>query len=179
MKYVFLMFIIFAFLPGYSQTLELNISTPQPRLGESFSISANIDTIAKYVFGGLSNKFTVSTYTTASSETSKIGISLIAKKPGRNEVGPLVLTINGKKYLTNKLTFNVVDSLPYVNKGLWIRQVHVDDTTSYIIIEQRIPSMKYITHPNPTSINLSYKTNEDEKKDGNGAGFCRKLSWFG
>jgi hypothetical protein len=140
------------------------MSTPQPRLGEDFTVTVEVDTIAKSVFGSLTANFTVSSYVDPGNETSKLGVNLQAKKLGKNEVGPFVLNINGKKYLTDKLVFDVVDSLPRVNQGLWIRQVHVDDTTSYIIVEQRIPAMSYISHPDSSTISLTTKVSEDQKK---------------
>src|ERR1700744_4510998 len=101
-----------------SQTLHLEMSTPQPRLGENFTVTVEIDTIARSVFGGLANNFVVSSYADPGNETSKIGVNLQAKRLGKNEVGPFTLNVNGKKYLTDKLDFSVVDSLPLVNKGL-------------------------------------------------------------
>lgn len=145
-----------------SQTLHLEISTPQPRVGEDFTIMVNIDTVAKDVFSGLAGKFTVSSYSFGNA-SSMIGANLNASKTGKNVIGPLTLNINGKKYLTDKLTFDVVDSLPAVNKGLWIRQLPLNDTTTYIIIEQRIPALNYLTHDS-TSISMTAKTSIDDKK---------------
>ena len=148
----------------FSQTLELKISTPQPRLGETFNLNLAADTITSNLFGFLSKDFKVSSYFGISSEVSTLGANLQAKKLGHNEIGPLTLKINNKIYTTNKITFDVVDSLPLVNKGLWIRTVPLDDSTSYILIEQRIPASTYITHNSPNSTTSTDKINDDDKE---------------
>src|SRR5580698_1061924 len=92
-----------------------------------------------------------------------MSVSLEAKKKGRNEIGPLTIEINGIKYTTTKIAFDVVDSLPAVNKGYWIRKIKVDDTTVLILTEQRIPALTYYDHTD-NSISMATKTNDDEKE---------------
>ena len=149
----------------FSQNLILEISTPQPRLGEEFSLTISADSIAKNVFNFLSGKFSISNYVSSSNTESILGTNIQATKLGHNDIGPVTLSINGKKYSTNKLGFDVVDSLPAVNRGLWIRKVPINDTSVYIILEQRIPALTYITH-SQNSINMSTKANEDDKETG-------------
>jgi hypothetical protein len=121
MRYITTALLVLLFpISGYSQTLELTISNPQPRLGEIFTLSVEIDTVATNVFSFL--------------------------------------------YTSNKIKFDVVDSLPPVNKGLWFRTTPIDDSTIYLIIEQRIPALVYVTHDSPTSMSMTTKTNDEDKE---------------
>jgi len=163
MKIVFVLAMVLLPLVCFSQNLTLDISTPQPRLGETFTLTVEVDTIATNVFSFLSSRFIVSGYRSTSNSGSALGTTLQATKIGHNEIGPLTLTINGKKYIANKIAFEVVDSLPAVNKGLWIRQAPIDDSSEYIILEQRIPALTYITRSDST-INMTTKANDDEKE---------------
>lgn len=149
----------------FSQNLTLEISTPQPRLGEDFSLTIGADSIAKNTFSFLSGKFNISNYVSSSNTESILGANMQATKLGHNNIAPITLNINGKQYTTNNLAFDVVDSLPAVNKGLWIRKVAINDTSAYIILEQRIPALTYITRGR-NSINMSTKANEEDKEAG-------------
>jgi hypothetical protein len=157
--------LVFLALPVFcfSQTPTLEISTPQPRLGDNFSLTINIDTVAKNTFSFLSGKFNISSNTSSTNTGSMLSANMQATKLGHNEIGPLTLNVNGTKYTTNKITFDVVDSLPAKNEGLWIRQVPIDDTSVYLIIEQRIPALTYVTH-GENSINMTTKANDDNKE---------------
>lgn len=146
-----------------AQILELSTSNPQPRLGQSFTVSVNIDTLNQTLFHFLSKNFKISLAKNSSSETPEMSISLEATKKGRNEIGPLSLEFNGLKFSTNKIAFDVVDSLPAVNKGYWIRKIKIDDTTVLILTEQRIPALTY-TERTANSISMTTKANDDEKE---------------
>lgn len=160
---IFLFFTLLLCVKVYSQTLNLSISDPQPRLGQGFTITINIDTVNQTMFHFLSDRFKVSLAKDQCSTTPEMSVSLEATKTGRNEIGPLTIEFNGTKYTTNKIAFDVVDSLPAVNKGYWIRKIKVDDTTVLILTEQRIPALTYYDHTD-NSITMSTKTNDDEKE---------------
>jgi len=162
MKIFFIICILLLPVICFSQKLKLEISTPQPRLGEDFNITVDINTLSLALFSSLSKKFDLSTFTNDANQSSLLGVNLKPRALGKSEIGPVTLNINGKQYITDKITFEVVDSLPAVNKGLWIRQVKINDTSSYIILEQRIPALTYITRTD-TSINMTTKTNDDDK----------------
>lgn len=164
MKPAFSLIIALCFWLGVSaQTLNLSISNPQPRIGQSFTVTVNIDTLNETLFHFLSPQFKVSLSKDQCSTTPEMSVDLEAKKIGKNEIGPLTIEFNGIKYKTNKISFNVDDSLPTVNKGYWIRKVKVDDTTVLILTEQRIPALTYYDH-SANSINITTKTNDDEKE---------------
>lgn len=131
----------------YAQPLKLEISNPQPRVGESFTISVEIDTLSELFFKPLDNKFKISgSNGEAALGYPRLMVNAEASKTGKNVVGPYTLEFNGKKYTTNKLSFEIVDSLPRVDKGLWIRKAMIDDTTFCILIDQRRPSHPVYTH---------------------------------
>ncbi len=164
MKFAFSLISAFFFCSSVNaQILELSTSNPQPRLGQSFTVSVNIDTLNQTLFHFLSNNFKISLAKNSSNETPEMSVSLEATKKGRNEIGPLSLEFNGKKFSTNKIAFDVVDSLPAVNKGYWIRKIKVNDTIVLILTEQRIPALTY--HNNTgSSINTTIKTNDDDQE---------------
>jgi hypothetical protein len=142
-----------------AQTLNLSISNPQPRLGQSFTLSINIDTLNEKLFHFLSNAFNVSLV----AGSPGVSVNLEGKKIERDEIGPLTIEFNGIKYTTNKIEFDIIDSLPAVNKGYWIRKLKVNDSTVFVLTEQRIPALKYYDDP-IDSIKMSIKTPDNEKE---------------
>jgi len=123
------------------QTIELSISTPQPRINETFQISLDINHLKANIFKSLIGKVELSddrSYT----DNGLLTIKVKALKKGTNEAGPLMFTLDNTKYTTNKITYEVVDSLPDTDVGLWFRKVNTSDSTFCIIIEQRIPAVE-------------------------------------
>jgi|GEM_PF-1513121 len=164
MKYILLVITLFSSICCYSQALELDLSLPQPRLGQSFNISFHSDTLSKQIFNLPAGKFKINSYIDLTNEATSIGVNLEALKIGQNEIGPLTFTFNGHKYKTNVLKFTVADSLPNVNKGIWIRKVPVNDTTVYILIDQFIPAHNQITRKDENTITTSSQINDNEKE---------------
>jgi hypothetical protein len=162
----FLITLVFCIVPVVfcnAQTLELKISNPQPRLGQSFSLSVDIDTVCATFFSFLSDKFKLSTAKNASNETPEMAIEAVATKLGRNKIGPLSLAINGRKYITNAVEFDIADSLPAVDKGFWIRTSRLNDTTVLVLTDQRIPALTYYDRSG-NSLNITQKTSEADKE---------------
>jgi len=137
MKFTIALFgALFIFNNAIAQTLELSTSNPQPRLGQSFTLNINIDTLNQTMFHFLSNNFKVSLSKDQCSNTPEMSVSLEALKKGRNEIGPLTIVFNGIKYTTSKVL---------------------------ILTEQRIPAQTYYEHTD-NSMNMTTKTNNDEKE---------------
>src|SRR5471030_1768773 len=111
MKHVLLIISLFSSISCYSQVLELDLSLPQPRLGQSFNISFHSDTLSKQIFNLPADKFKINSYIDLTNEATSIGVSLEALKTGPNEIGPLTFTFNGHTYKTTVLKFTVADSL--------------------------------------------------------------------
>jgi hypothetical protein len=147
-----------------AQTLELKISNPQPRLGQSFTISVDIDTVSSTVFSSLSNKFKLSTGKNAGGDAlSAIATEAVVTKTGRNKIGPFSIDINGKKYSTNAVEFDIVDSLPAVDKGFWIRTSRLNDSTVLVLTDQRIPALTYYDHTD-NALTITKQTNGDDEE---------------
>lgn len=146
----------------YSQTIALSISVPQPRLKESFEVSFNMDSISEAIFKLDTNKFNIVSYTSLGLSPS-FEVNLEALRKGKNEVGPFTFTFNGRTYKTNKLKFTVADSLPDVKKGLWIRELKEDDTTAYIMIDQKQSAYNIITRKDDNTISTSAAVDNNEK----------------
>lgn len=163
-KTIFLFIPLFFSINCYSQTLELKSSLPQPRLGQKFYISFSSDTLSKHIFNLPSDKFKVNSYTDFTSVGTSFSVNLEALKIGQNEIGPLTFNFNGNTYKTNIIKFIVADSLPNVNKGIWIRKVPINNTTVYILIDQRIPAHTQISQKESNTISMSAEVNDNEKE---------------
>jgi hypothetical protein len=135
------------------------MSSPQPRLGQSFTISVSVDTLADILFRPVSGNFKISPGKDASNQASSFVITAEAKAIGKQHIGPLKLEFNGIKFTTDKMEFDVIDSLPAVDKGLWIRKVMVNDTEFSILMDQRIPTSPY-TSKTDSSITTEYKARD-------------------
>src|SRR4051812_44383102 len=122
MKSAFIFLALFYSISCYSQTLKLDISLPQPRLGQSFYLTCSSDTLSKQIFNLAPGKFKINSYTAFTGQETTFSVQLEALKIGQNEIGPLSFNFNGNTYKTNIIKFTVADSLPNVNKGIWIRK---------------------------------------------------------
>lgn len=143
------------------QTIELAISTPQPRLKETFQISLDINHLRANIFKSLAGKVQLSN-DVGTTDNGELIMNVNAVKKGKNEIGPLEFFLDKTKYTTNKITFEVIDALPNTDKGVWFRKVTTSDTTFCIIIEQRIPANSKTTKKSDNSITF---TTEPEYND--------------
>ena len=161
------------------QTLDLKISSPQPRLNENVEISLEINYIKAQIFKTEFGKFEYSQDIGTSNENLMI-MKVKPMKAGKQSMGSLSFIMNGTKYTTNKIDYEVIEALPNVDKGLWFRKVMTSDTSFCIIIEQRIPANSKVTKisaketkywTEPTNDNIvrfknSYSVNGLEGGDG-------------
>lgn len=136
------------------QEIELRISTPQPRMNETFQISIDINHIRANIFKSLAGKVRLSSdINTTNSEDITMNVTAI--RTGKNEIGPLEFYIDQTKYTTNKISYEVVDPLPTIDKGVWFRKVWMSETKFCIIIEQRIPANSKTTVNPDQSISIT------------------------
>ena len=164
MKSILLVTSLFFSITCYSQVLELNLSLPQPRMGQSFNISFLSDTLSKQIFNLPNDKFKFNSYIDLTNESTSIGVNLQALKVGPNQIGPLTFTFNGHHYKTNTLKFIVADSLPNINRGVWIRKVPIDDTTVFIMIDQFLPAHNLVTQKDINTINTASQIDNNEQE---------------
>lgn len=136
------------------QTIDLTISTPQPRMNETFQVSIDINHLRANIFKSLAGKLQLST-DIGTTDNSELTMHVTAVHKGKNEIGPLEFYLDKTKYTTNKLRFEVVDPLPNVDKGIWFRKVKTGESTFCIIIEQRIPANTKTTKLNDNSITFT------------------------
>lgn len=144
-----------------SQAIELTISTPQPRLKETFQVSIDINHLRANIFKSLAGKVQLSNGI-AGSDNGELSVNINAITMGKNEIGPLEFFLDKTRYTTNKITYEVIEPLPNVEKGIWFRKVMTSDTTFCIIIEQRIPANSIATKKSDNSISF---TTEPEYKE--------------
>lgn len=142
------------------QVLELNISTPQPRLNENFKISLEANYIKaqifKSTFGYLEFAEDI-----GNTDDGMMNLNVKTTQKGKNQIGPLHFTINGIDYSTNKIEYEVIDALPNVDRGLWFRKVFINDSTFCLIIEQRIPANRKTTKISETETKYSIEPVEE------------------
>jgi hypothetical protein len=135
--------------------LKLSISTPQPRLNETFYFQLGISNLKAEIFGPLAaeiktqteivsvkNGITTMRISSHAQSEQQFSVMKIADEIGQFEAGPLMFELNGTKYTTNKINYEIIDLLPAIDKGLWFRKVMLDKKLFCIIIEQRIPIPK-------------------------------------
>lgn len=136
------------------QTVELTISTPQPRLMETFQITLDVSNLKANIFKSLAGKVRLANDI---SNTDNLGLTIDvnAVKKGTNEIGPLEFVLDKTKYTSNKVTFEVIDALPETDRGIWIRKVMTGETSFCIIIEQRIPAINKTTKKSDNSITIT------------------------
>lgn len=135
------------------QTLELAISTPQPRMKQNFTLSLDINHIRANIFQSLIGKVEAPTGIHTVDYTDYLTINVTPAKKGHEEIGPLVFTINNTKYTTTKISYDVADALPNTDRGVWIRKVDLEKNKFCIIIEQRIPATD-VTTTNDNTIRI-------------------------
>ena len=143
------------------QTIELSISTPQPRLNETFVVTLDAMHIRANIFKSLIGNFDFPEEI-GSSDDNKLTMKVKALSKGKNEIGPFEFFIDKTRYTSNKITYEVVEALPRTDNGIWIRKVKTSDTTFCIIIEQRIPAATKVTNNPDNSISFSPEAESDE-----------------
>lgn len=144
-----------------SQRVELTISTPQPRLHQNFTVSLDVNHIRANIFQSLVGKVDAPTGVHMVDNSDFMIVNVSPAKKGWEEIGPLVFTINNTKYTTDKIKYEVVDALPNIDKGVWIRKVDLEQNKFCIIIEQRIPATEVTTTIDNT-INISKQPESPE-----------------
>jgi hypothetical protein len=166
----FLLFIVFFLcgfaqktdsLPAKTQAIALSVSTPQPRLNETFEVEIDISHVKAYIFRSIRDKVQ-ETDMMGHPDDWKLSMNVYASKKGLNEVGPLIFNLDDTRYTTNKVVYEVVDPLPDTDRGLWFRQVRTSEHSFCIIIDQRIPADTKTTQTSENSI--SYTTEAENDK---------------
>lgn len=143
------------------QVIELTISTPQPRLKETFQISIDINHLRANIFKSLFGKVQLSN-DISNTDNGDLTMNVNALKKGKNEIGPLEFFLDKTRYTTNKVVYEVIDPLPNIDKGIWFRKVMISDTTFCIIIEQRIPANSKTTKKSDNSISFTTEPEYNE-----------------
>lgn len=126
------------------QTIELKISSPQPRLKEKIELSLNMNYVRAQIFRSAIGKFETAE-DIGNIDQDFMVMKVNALQKGKQSIGPLSFNLNGTTYTTNKLEYEVIDALPDTDNGVWIRKAFPNDSTLCIIVEQRIPANSRVT----------------------------------
>lgn len=144
------------------QTLELEMSTVQPRLHETFTITLDASYIRADIFKSAMDNLKVVENAGSIYSDNKMVFHVTALQKGKNEIGPLSFTLNGTNYTTNKLEFEVIDDLPDTDEGVWFRYGKTSDSSFYLIIEQRIPADMKKKSISKSTVSYSYVPEREE-----------------
>jgi hypothetical protein len=126
-------------LPAFAQNLTLQISNPQPRVGESFTVSFSMDFFNEQMSEQLQQQ--ASLEVSQPSYTDKqYSRTLTATKAGTYPIGPYSFTFNGITYTSNQVTIEVIEPLAR-QEGIWLRQVQFGGE-DFLILEQMIPNLQ-------------------------------------
>jgi len=144
-SFLFAFFILIGRTTSFGQVLEMTMDTPQPRVTTTFQVKIDISSIRHHLFSGFEGKLRLSDDMNYQ-EDNMLYFNVIAPETGKFTIGPLNIQIDKKTYSTNTLTYEVINSLPVVDKGLWFRIVNIDEKSFYLLIEQHIPMHDSISH---------------------------------
>jgi hypothetical protein len=136
--------------------LVLEISNPQPRIGDRFELSIIMKDLGRQIFSPAQGGFETENY----GDKDKITIRKQAQMQGKQQAGPFSFTLNGQEYTTNKVEYEVIPSLPDTASGLWIRTVMTGEKECCIFIEQRIRLNDYTDDEKIRHVELKEKRGE-------------------
>jgi hypothetical protein len=139
-------FFMLARTTSFGQVLEITMDTPQPRVNTTFQVKIDISAIRRQLFSGFEGKLRLADDMNYR-EDNMLYFNVIAPETGKFTIGPLNIQVDQKTYSTNALTYEVINALPVVDKGLWFRIVDIDEKSFYLLIEQHIPMHDSISHP--------------------------------
>ena len=142
--------------------VTLSLSTPQPRMGETFTVSLDLEELKNPLFSALSATVREVDPTAGMADNAKLSMPVTALQMGKQVIGPLEFTVNNIRYTTNRIHYEVIGALPDTDQGLWFRKVITGENRFCLIIEQRIPAREVTTRNADQSITTSTETDGTE-----------------
>ena len=121
---IIIIILCFYSLTSFSQQLRLKLTYPSPRQGDEMVISVT--------FENPDSTYPIEGVFTFKQCTKDIGFMTI---------GPVSLKINGTHYTSNSLRIKVIEKLPDVASGFWLRTVK-ENNKEYLILEERVARNK-------------------------------------
>jgi hypothetical protein len=125
MNKLFLIFLLLCSFSVLSQQLKLRVNYPEPRRGDEIALSVFLEE-EDLATRPIEGDFKFNHYT---------------QDTGSVSIGPISLTINGIKYTTDSVKVRVIEKLPNVDSGIWVRIVEFNQV-EYLVIEERISYLK-------------------------------------
>lgn len=113
-----------------AQNIGLKTINPEPRVGQSISITLDLDFIKDYIKETLPS----GTELTGFSLFSKYSYDILVSDTGNFQIGPYEFEFNDKKYQTDSIILHVIPTLEK-KEGIWIRLIEYD-STQFLIVEQ-------------------------------------------
>jgi hypothetical protein len=150
MKNYFILILFFILILHVNgQKISLKTIYPEPRVGQSFSITLELDFIKDYFEKTLPNEMKFKSYSAFSNFSHDINVN----ETGNFTIGPLEFEFNGNKYWTDTLIINVIEKLE-AKEGIWIRLMNVGNT-QFVVIEQHIDNNWEIDEVSQNSFSMS------------------------
>lgn len=133
MKKISTIVLVLAFFwSGNAQNVKLKTLYPEPRVGQSITLTLELDFIEDYIKSSLPSELKLS----GSSAFSKYQADIQANDTGYFQIGPYTFEFNGQKLQTDSIVLHVLEPLEK-KEGVWIRLIEYD-SIQYLIVEQYI-----------------------------------------
>jgi len=136
------------------ETIRLSTLYPEPRVGQSFSISLDLAFLEAYMQEALPPGMAI----TGNSAFNTYSREISVKDTGSFQIGPWEMQFNGIIYQTDSLHIRVLDPLP-LEEGLWIR-IMEHEGKQYLILEQQLKSNWEIEEEDNGTLTSSGYTDE-------------------
>ncbi|UTW63223.1 hypothetical protein KFE98_03440 [bacterium SCSIO 12741] len=119
-------------------TLSLELDNPAPRVGDKVEMSFPLDFLTDEIKGQLGEQIEM-THRSSAYGSQSDDFTQVVKFPeeGTYTVGPFHFEFNGKTWITDSITLNVAEKLPF-EEGVWIRLIEDQEGNKFIIVEQLI-----------------------------------------
>jgi hypothetical protein len=121
-----------------TRQLKLVYETPQPRLNGQFVVSVDLNGFTRPLADSIEQKLSLGDDFIGHFNDRTALFNIKHTEMGKYTVPSVEFTYNNCNYKTNEISYEVIDSLPAVENGLWIRCIKDTDSTFWIIIEERL-----------------------------------------
>lgn len=119
----------------YAQDLILKCDNVQPRVGQSITISLQVEFMEDIILSNIPFDYESSKFMTVF-DNKTFDKQITVMDTGVYKIGPIEMTYNNKTFRSNELTLKILPPLPDKD-GIWLRFIK-NDEKKYIVLEQNI-----------------------------------------
>ncbi len=135
LKHIFTLFLLSPLIL-FSQNLKIMLTNPEPRQGDELDINLFL----------ANDNITYDEYFEIFRTTSfegQLNLTGFTKDTGVVSIGPLTFKINNTVYTSDSIKIKVIENLPNVDRGIWLRVVKSYGAEIFII-EQRLSDKEFM-----------------------------------